>query len=364
MYAFEPSEEQKMLIDAIQRFAINDLRPAAHDADESGQFSGDLIEKGWELGILQASVPEEYGGFGDHSTVTGVLAAEELAYGDIAGAFEILTPGIFALPILFAGNQEQKERYLGSIIEAEWKPYTSALVEPRFDFDPNHLQTEAKETQDGYVLSGEKVFLPFAESADFILAYANLNGVSQGFIVHSESAGLEIGDRQPLLGANAYPLYQLSLNDVFVPKKDRLGGPTGHDFNLILDSSRIAVAALGVGLSRAAFEYARDYAKDREVFGVKVAQKQSIAFMLAEMATEIEAMRLLTWEAAWMVDEGKEDASKYAYLAHSGVTNTTMMVTDRAVQILGGHGYIREHPVEMWMRSGRGIATFTGLAMV
>jgi alkylation response protein AidB-like acyl-CoA dehydrogenase len=127
---------------------------------------------------------------------------------------------------------------------------------------------------------------------------------------------------------------------------------------------RVAVAALGVGLSRAAFEYARDYAKDRDVFGVKVAQKQAIAFMLAEMATEIEAIRLLTWEAAWMIDEGISNASKLAYLAHTGVTDMAMMVTDRAVQILGGHGYIREHPVEMWMRCGRGIATFTGLSIV
>jgi alkylation response protein AidB-like acyl-CoA dehydrogenase len=126
----------------------------------------------------------------------------------------------------------------------------------------------------------------------------------------------------------------------------------------------VAVAALGVGLSRAAFEYARDYAKDRDAFGVKIAQKQAIAFMLAEMATEIEAIRLLTWEAAWMIDRGLPEASKLAYLAHTGAAEMSMMVTDRAVQILGGHGYIREHPVEMWMRNGRGIAMMTGLAVV
>jgi alkylation response protein AidB-like acyl-CoA dehydrogenase len=119
-----------------------------------------------------------------------------------------------------------------------------------------------------------------------------------------------------------------------------------------------------VGLSKAAFEYSRDYAKDREVFGVKVAQKQVIAFMLAEMATEIEAIRLLTWEAAWLLDNHKEDASKQAYLALTGATDMAIMVTDRAVQILGGHGYIREHPVELWLRNGRGIATFNGLAIV
>jgi acyl-CoA dehydrogenase len=121
---------------------------------------------------------------------------------------------------------------------------------------------------------------------------------------------------------------------------------------------------LGVGLSKAAFEYSRDYAKDRDVFGVKVAQKQAIAFMLAEMVTEIESIRLLSWEAAWMLDEGREEAGKFAYLAHTGAIDMAMMVTDRAVQILGGHGYIREHPVEMWMRSARGIAAFTGLAVI
>jgi len=124
------------------------------------------------------------------------------------------------------------------------------------------------------------------------------------------------------------------------------------------------LAALAVGVARAAFEYAREYAKERRAFGVFIAQKQAIAFMLAEMATEIEAMRLLTWEAAWMLDTGKADASKGAYLAFTGAMDMAMMVTDRAVQVLGGHGYIREHPVELWMRNARGIATFTGLAIV
>jgi alkylation response protein AidB-like acyl-CoA dehydrogenase len=156
----------------------------------------------------------------------------------------------------------------------------------------------------------------------------------------------------------------MRFNEVSVPIQNRLGEQAGHDFAPILDASRVAIAALGVGLSKAAFEYSRDYAKDRDVFGVKVAQKQAIAFMLAEMATEIESIRLLTWEAAWMLDEGKEEANKHAYLAHMGAIDMAMMVTDRAVQILGGHGYIREHPVEMWMRSGRGIAAFTGLAIV
>jgi len=364
MYAFEPSDEQKMLIDAIQRYSSNDLRPAAHDADETSHIPEDLVEKGWELGVLQASVPEEYGGFGDHSSVTGVLAGEELAWGDLAGAFAVLVPGLYALPILLAGTQEQKENLLQPVIEAEWKAYTAALIEPRFDFDPNDLLTEAKESGDSYILNGEKVFVPYAAESQGMIVYAQLDGNTQGFILTPDTEGIKIGERQQLMGINAFPLYKITLNDVRVPIANRLGGREGHEIAPILDASRVAVAALGVGLSRAAFEYARDYSKDRDVFGVKVAQKQAIAFMLAEMATEIEAIRLLTWEAAWMIDEGKDEAGKYAYFAHTGAMDMAMMVTDRAVQILGGHGYIREHPVEMWMRYGRGIATFTGLAMV
>ncbi|MFT3895847.1 MAG: acyl-CoA dehydrogenase family protein [Anaerolineales bacterium] len=149
-----------------------------------------------------------------------------------------------------------------------------------------------------------------------------------------------------------------------VPAANRLGGASGHDFKPILASMRLATASAAIGVANAAFEYAKNYAKEREAFGVKIAQKQAVAFMLAEMRTEIEASRLLTWEAAWKLDQGKEDASTEAYLAATGAADMAMMVTDRAVQVLGGHGYIREHPVEMWMRNGRGFAMFTGLAIV
>lgn len=364
MFSFEPSEEQKMLVESINRYALSDLRAKAHDADESGQFPQSLIEKGWELGFLQASIPEQYGGFGERSVVTGALAAEEMAYGDLAGALAVMTPGLFAVPILLGGNEEQKQQYLPAVIEGEWRPYTAALIEPFFDFDPNDLRTTAVEDGEGYVLSGEKCYVPFAAEAPAMIVYARLDGATQGFIVPAETEGLNVGEREKLMGINALPLYKVSLKEVRLPKENRLGGPEGHDFAPILAASRVALAAMAVGLSRAALEYSRDYAKEREVFGVKVAQKQAIAFMIAEMATEIEAIRLLTWEAAWMLDKGKEDAYKHAYLAHTGAMDMAMMVTDRAVQILGGHGYIREHPVELWMRNGRGIATFTGLAVV
>ena len=364
MYSFEPSEEQKMLIDAVSRYASGDLRVKAHDADEEGHLPEALVEKGWELGYLQASVPEDYGGFGERSAVTGVLALEEMAYGDLAGALAVMGPGLFATPIMLVGSQEQKESYLPALVEAEWQPYTAAMIEPQFDFDPYEMKTTAEKDGAEYVLSGEKAYVPFADEAELLIVYARLGDTTQGFIVQAGTPGLQVGERQKLMGIRGLPLYKLSLDGVRVPVANRLGGPDGHDFTPIIDAARVATAAAAIGLSRAAFEYARDYAKERDVFGVKVAQKQAIAFMLAEMATEIEAIRLLTWEAAWKLDQGAADASQEAYLAFSGAADMAMMVTDRAVQILGGHGYIREHPVELWMRNGRGIATFTGLVLV
>jgi len=364
MYSFEPSEEQKMLVEAVSRYANGDLRVKAHDAEEEGHLPEALVEKGWELGYLQASVPEDFGGFGERSAMTGVLALEEMAYGDLAGAMAVMVPGLFATPIMLVGSQDQKETYLPPLVEAEWQPYTAAMIEPHFDFDPYEMRTTAEKDGDDYVLNGEKAFVPFADQADWLVVYACLGEDTQGFIVPAGTPGLKLGERQKLMGIKSLPVFKLSLDGVRVPADNRLGGPEGHDFAPIIDSARVATAAAAVGLSRAAFDYARDYAKDREVFGVKVAQKQAIAFMLAEMATEIEAIRLLTWEAAWKLDQGKPDASQESYLAFTGAADMAMMVTDRAVQILGGHGYIREHPVELWMRNGRGIATFTGLVMV
>lgn len=364
MYSFQPTEEQKMLIDAVRRFALDDLRSAARDADEQSQLPLQLIEKGWELGYLQASTPEAYDGFGERSAVTGVLAAEEMAYGDLSGALAVMTPGLFVLPLLLAGSEEQKKQFIPQVIEMEWKAYTAALMEPDFNFDANALNTSAIIDGDAYVLNGKKTYVPFAADSEAMIVYANLDGQTQGFIVPKGAEGLEVDERQKLLGLNALPLYTVNLTGLRVPKNYRLGGPDGHDFAPIIDASNVALAAMAIGVSKAALEYSLEYAKNRDVFGVKVAQKQAIAFMLAEMATEIEAIRLLIWEAAWMIDQGLDQASKQAYLALSGATDTAMMVTDRAVQILGGHGYIREHPVEMWMRNGRGFATFAGLALV
>lgn len=363
MYGFEPTDEQKMLIDTVQKYATKELREAAHDADEAGGFPPEILRHGWELGVLQASVPEAYGGFGERSAVTGVLAAEELAWGDLAGAMAIMMPGAFALPVLVAGTEEQRKQWLPGIVEADWKPFVPAITEPQFDFGLDDLRTTAERQNGGYVLNGEKCMVPFADTAEAFLVFARLDDRPQAFIVPRGADGLTVGDRDYYLGLGALPTHKLQLQKVKVPTADRLGGEDGFDPAPLAAAGNTAAAALAVGMSRASYQYALAYAKDREVFDVPIAQKQSIAFGLAEMAIEIEAIRLLVWEAAWRLDAGL-DAAKEAYLALTGAADMAMMVTDRAVQYLGGHGYIREHPVERWMRNGRGVALFSGLAMV
>src|SRR5215208_4995140 len=165
MYSFEPTEEQQMLIEAVGKYASNDLRTAAREAEEGGELPRKLVSKGWEIGLLQASIPEAYGGFGERSAVTGVLAVEEMAFGDLAGTLAVMTPSIFATPILLAGSEEQKQIYLPKTIEREWAPYTAALIEYAFDFDPNALKTTATLSGEEYVLTGEKAFVPFAKEA-------------------------------------------------------------------------------------------------------------------------------------------------------------------------------------------------------
>lgn len=360
MYGFSPTDEQKMLIEAVGRYARSDLRVAAHEAEESGQLAPKLVNKGWELGILQASVPESYGGFGERSSVTGVLAAEALAFGDLAGALAVLAPSLFVTPLLLAGSEAQKQAHIPPVIAADWKPYSAALVESSFDFDPNDLKTAARPEGAEYILDGTKTCVPYAAEAEALIVYAAEAGATRAFIVPGKADGLSVSGRSRLMSLNALPLYDIKLEGVRVPRASKLEG----DFAAVLAGMRVTNAALALGVAQAAFEYARDYAKEREAFGVKIAQKQAVAFMLAEMATEIEAARLLTWEAAWKLDAAREDACTAAYFAVTGAADMAMTVTDRAVQILGGHGYIRDHPVEMWMRNGRGFATFTVLAIV
>ncbi len=303
------------------------------------------------------------GGLGERSAVTGALAAEFLAYGDPSAAIAIMAPSGFALPLLEFGAPEQIQTWLPGLAEGAWPHLAAAWVEPSFDFTPTALKTVAAPDPGGYRLDGEKIFVPFADQADALLVYADLDGCAQGFVVPAGAAGLEIGASDRRLGLRALPTFGLRLNGVHVELSARLEGAQAS-LDRCLGATRTATAGVAIGLAQAAHDYALNYAKERQAFGKPIAQKQSIAFMLAEMAIEIEAIRLLTWEAAWQLDQSKPEAAHTAYLALTGAADMAMMVTDRAVQILGGHGYIREHPVERWMRDARSLANLVGLVMV
>ena len=369
MLSFQPSEDQELIRDTVAAFAREQVRPQARDADESGAIPAALIQQGWELGLVQSAIPEAYGGAGDtHSAVTGALIAEELAWGDLSIALHLLAPRLIAYPVIECGTPEQQTQVLKTYAGVEFRAGTAALVEPRFDFDVTELATTAQRDNGSYVLNGTKCFVPLGADAEHVLVYAAEDGRAGldavgAFLVNKDTPGLRVVEREKNMGLKALATHELALENCRVPVANRLGGDAGCDVARLVNCSRVGLAAMAVGVARAAFEYARDYAKDRRAFGVAIAQKQVIAFMLAEMALEIDATRLLTWEAAWKLDRG-EDATREAYLAKNYAANMVLKVTDNAVQVLGGHGYIRDHLVELFLRNGRGFAAFEGLVML
>jgi len=364
MISFNPTEEQQMIVNMVKQFATDEMRKIYRECDEGGEIPQGVIDTAWGLGLVSSCIPEAYGGAGgERSVLTGTLIAEELAWGDLAIAMHILCPSLFVLPILEMGTEEQKKKYLPLFCGDKFTPATAALIEPRFNFDPNELLTTARRDGNSYLLNGEKCYVPLAAEAEAILVYAAENGQTQGFIVEKGMPGLEIKEREKNMGIKALATYEVALKDCRVPKENRLGGDGGCDFNRLLNCSRVALAAMAVGVARAAFEYSRDYAKTRVAFGEPIASRQAIAFMIAEMAIEIDATRLMAWEAAWLLDK-KQEATRESSLVKIYADDMVLTTTDRGVQILGGHGYIREHPVELWFRNGRGFATFDGMAMV
>jgi alkylation response protein AidB-like acyl-CoA dehydrogenase len=369
MIDFELTEEQKMMRESVGAFARDQIRPAARDADETGAIPEALIARSWELGLVQGAIPESFGGFGDQrSALNGAVVAEELAYGDMSIALHMLAPRLLAYPVLEMGTDEQRRRILERFAGRGFAAGTAALVEPRFDFDASDMETTAAPDGDGYVLNGKKCLVPLAAESESCLVFAAPDGKRRGrrvdaFVVDRSAPGVTITEREKNMGLKPLATYGIELKDVRVSADARVGGKRGIDFNRLMSEFRVAIAALGVGLSRAAYDYARDYAKERRAFGVPIATKQSVAFMLADMAIEIDASRLLVWEAAWRLDHG-DDALKHGYLAKNYVAASALKIADNAVQVLGGHGYIREHPVEMWLRNARGLAALEGIATV
>jgi alkylation response protein AidB-like acyl-CoA dehydrogenase len=299
------------------------------------------------------------------SAMTGVLAAEELAYGDLSVALAVMAPALFAYPITLYGTAEQRENWLPMFLEETPAPATAALLEPGLFFDPNDLKTTATVEGDKVRLNGVKAVVPSADHARIMLVYArdSESGSIDAYLVQLGIEGVEIEKQEQLMGLRALPTYRVKLNDVRVDVPCKLGGAVGCNYETILNRSRVALASLAVGVARGAFEYARDYAKQRVAFGAPIATKQAIAFMLAEMAIEVDAARLMAWEAAWKLDKG-EDATREAYLAKQYADKAALFVTDSAVQVLGGYGFIREFPAERWLRNARGFASFDGLAII
>lgn len=363
MLDFRLDEEQKMLTDAIARYANERMRKVFRDAEEDGRIPPEVVQAGWELGILPTGLPEAYGGFGEYTALTGVLASEELAWGDLAIALNVMVPNLVAVPVMLCGTEAQKEATLPQFCDEVMPAMTAALTEPVVKFDPYKLKTTAVRDGDAYVLNGLKTAVPLAETAELILVYANEDGQTQAFFVPADAAGLSIDKKAKLMGIKGLPTFMVTLADCRVPAANKLGGEEGINFGLILNHSRIALGAAAVGVARAGYEYALDYAKQRVQFGEPIAHKQSIAFMLADMATDIDEARLLVWEAAWQMDQG-HDITRDAALMKQRVDDIVVLVADRALQVLGGYGYIREYPVELWLRNARGFASFDGLAIV
>ena len=362
MYSFDMTAEQKMLVETVHRFAEKELRPIFRSAEEAQHIPPRVTQMGWELGLLPGSIEPAYGGFGDYSAITSTLFLEELGWGDVAITLQLLAPNLFALPIALWGTGEQKQQYLPRFCEETRCNATAALIEPTYQFDPATLTTTATHEEATYLLNGQKSFVPLAQEAELLLVYACEQNLTQAFIVPMATPGVAIGSRVQMMGAKAFDLHQVTFDNVRIPAANRLGGRKGIRLNRLLTVSRIGLAALAVGQARAAYEYALAYAKERTAFGEPIAYRQSIAFMLANMRIEIEAARLMTQEAAYQFDS-HEDAAKAAVLAKQYADKMVLEVTDNAVQILGGHGYVRDHPVELWLRNGRGFATWDGLLL-
>jgi alkylation response protein AidB-like acyl-CoA dehydrogenase len=357
--SFQPSEEQELVRDAMREFAENALRPVARECDEAESVPDDLLQEAWGLGLTSTQLPEEHGGLGEErSPVTNAIVLEELACGDPALALAVVSPSLFAFPIADQGTEEQKARYLPAFGAERFHAASLALAEPSPLFDVTRLRTTAEPKGDRFVLSGAKCFVPLGRNGSSTEeGFASLDA----FVVPRDAKGLSIASAERHLGLKALPTATLELDRVEVPSADRLGGDDGIDAARLVNLSRTALGAVMVGLSRAVMEYAIPYAKDRVAFDQAIAQKQGVAFMLSDMAIETDATRWMVWKAASQLEQGL-DATRSSHLARAYAAEQCMKIADNGVQVLGGHGFIREHPVEMWYRGARTLGVLEGLA--
>ena len=374
MIGFDLTEEQQRMQEMAHEFAEKEMRPVAAHYDETEEFPWPVMRKANDVGLLTYALPEEYGGAGVVSQVTNCLVQEELFWGCAGIATSMGAIMLGALPILISGTEEQKKKYLGMLTESrpDGNPRLGAfaLTEPDAGSDAASLKTSAKKVKGGYVLNGTKHFITNGGIADVYTVFAT-HDPSQGadgidcFIVEGGWEGVKPGKKEKKMGIRASHTAQVHFEDVFVPEENMLGAESEGFFVAmqVLDKSRPMVATGAVGIARAAFEAALAYSLERKQFGRAIAKQQAIGFMLADMATKIDAARLLCHRSAWLLDQDLP-SMKESSMAKSFAPDVAMEVTTDAVQIFGGVGYTREYPVEKWMRDAKIMQIFEGTTQI
>jgi butyryl-CoA dehydrogenase len=355
---FALTEDQKMLQTMVRDFAERELEPIAAQIDEEARFPAESVRKAAELGLMGIGYPEKYGGSGG-GAIEQVITFEEVARVCAATAVVIIASNELAgHPIYVHGNEEQRQQYLMPLLRGE-RLGSFGLTEAGAGSDVASMTMTAKRQNGGYVLNGNKLFITNGAEADIIVAFATVDR-SQGyrgvtaFIVEKSTPGFSVGKHERKLGIRASSTAELVFEDCFVPEKNRLG-KEGRGFRIALesiDSSRIGIAAQAVGIAQGAFDKSLAYSKERQQFGEPIANFQAIQWMLADMATQIDAARLLTYRAAYLKDQGLEFV-KEASMAKVFAAETAMSVTTRAVQIHGGYGYTKDYPVERYFRDAK-----------
>jgi alkylation response protein AidB-like acyl-CoA dehydrogenase len=371
MIGFQLSEEQEQMRQLAHRFALEEIRPVAAEYDEREEMPWPVLQAAARIGLLAYAYPETYGGGGIDSVLTACVVAEELSWGCLGVSSAILGCGLAAVPIQIAGTEEQKAHYIPWFCDdTSVRTGAFALTEPEAGSDVASLRTRAVRDGDGYVLNGQKRFITLGGIADLYVIFATLDP-AQGyrgitaFIVPADTPGLSAGRKEKKMGMRASHTGDVILEDVRVPVGNRLGDE-GQGFYIAMKSferTRPLVAISAVGVARAAYEYALDYARQRVQFGKPIIAKQAVRFMLADMATEIEAARLLTWRAAWLADQ-LQPCNVPASMAKAYAADMAMQATLNAVQILGGYGTMREYPVEKWMRDAKILQIVEGTSQI
>ncbi len=368
--SFALSDEQKALRELAREFAEREIRPRAAEYDEHSTHPADVIAKAHEVGLMNPHVPQEYGGLGLPG-FDGMLMGEELSWGCAGMAVSITANTLGSGPVLLAGSDDQKRQWLTPLLE---EPILCAfgLTEPDAGSDVARIKTTAVRRGDEYVLNGSKTFISNAGHAAWTVVFAKTDPAAghrglSAFVVPMDSPGVVIEQHLDKMGQRSTDTSAFSLTDVVVPAANRLGDE-GDGFKIAmqtLDATRPGTASSAVGVAQAAYEHAVDYAKQRVTFDVPIAMHQGVNFMIADMATEIEAARLLVWQASWMLDNGYgRKATLYSSFAKRFAADTAMKVTTDAVQVLGGYGYIKEYPVEKLMRDAKLFQIYEGTSQI